>query len=91
VTLSCTFLRNAANGVQGAIYKFLIQLRCFQCLKPTNQGVVGSNPAGRANHSRACIMQALVIFGLCQICAIGRILHDTQGVETIRVRGEMLG
>jgi hypothetical protein len=36
-------------------------------------------------------MQALVIFGLCQICAIGRILHDTQGVKAIRVRGEMLG
>jgi hypothetical protein len=36
-------------------------------------------------------LQALAIFGLCQICAIGRIFHDTQGAEVIRIRGEMLG
>ena len=56
----------------------------------TNQGVVGSSPAGRAKFLKGLQRcSPFVIYGLCRKRAVGTTLHGAQGGQAVRVRGQM--
>jgi len=56
----------------------------------TNQGVVGSSPAGRAKFLKGLQRcSPFDIYRLCRKRAVGRTLHGAHGAQAVRVRGQL--